>query len=279
MISVIIFSVDSQRVAELQENIEKTIGFPHEVIVFDNRKEKSGLCAVYNRCAEQAAGEVLLFLHEDILFYSCGWGGILFDKATEQETGVIGFAGSSYKSRTESGWMSLRPFVHSHLTEKGVRIGMNDNKDDFCEVSVIDGLALAVRKSVWEKIRFDEAVFSGFHGYDLDFSFAVSLEYRNYVCTSIELEHFSRGSFNAAWWESCKCFHRKWADILPYSVKTLTAEEIEDTERKIERKTTYLLVKNRLDNKNYRRRRLLHLLRREPFNPHNIEFLFKYWVE
>ena len=38
-------------------------------------------------------------------------------------------------------------------------------------VQALDGLFMAARRSVIERVSFDPVTFDGFHGYDLDFSY------------------------------------------------------------------------------------------------------------
>ena len=66
---------------------------PFEMLIFDNRQVGMGICAVYNKMAEQAKFDNLLFVHEDIVFHTYGWDKVLAEKFAEADCGVIGFAG------------------------------------------------------------------------------------------------------------------------------------------------------------------------------------------
>ncbi|MFX5306134.1 glycosyltransferase, partial [Acinetobacter baumannii] len=50
----------------------------------------------YNSGAEKSTFENLLFLHEDIIFYTRNWGNKLLHHLQKESTGIVGVAGSSY---------------------------------------------------------------------------------------------------------------------------------------------------------------------------------------
>jgi O-antigen biosynthesis protein len=59
---------------------------------------------------------------------------------------------------------------------------------------------LAARREAWERVRFDEATFDGFHGYDVDFSFSA---FKAGLGVGVEngflVLHRSGGSFGERW--------------------------------------------------------------------------------
>ena len=81
--SIIVCSVKPEMAKALSDNIRSTIGVEYEMIIFDNRQAGKGICAVYNECAERAAGEYLLFVHEDVAFHTEGWGRVIGEKLSE----------------------------------------------------------------------------------------------------------------------------------------------------------------------------------------------------
>ncbi len=66
MISIIICSVNQNYLKDVAENISNSIGVEYELLVWDNREAKKGLCEVYNMMAAKARYDYLCFLHEDI---------------------------------------------------------------------------------------------------------------------------------------------------------------------------------------------------------------------
>ncbi len=223
MISIIICSISPSRLNELKRNIEATIGSEteYEIIGFDNRNEALPIAAVYNKCAATASGENIFFLHEDIKFKETGWGRIIEDKLSEEDCGVLGFAGSIIKAAAYSGWWTNSDTERSHYwyidkdgKERISNINMPENTH-FSRVVTLDGFGLAVRKSVHDKWPFDETVLTGFHCYDIDYTMEIARHLKNYCCR-MEILHMSNGSFNEDWISSTVRIHNeKWNRFLP----------------------------------------------------------------
>ena len=76
-------------------------------------------------------------------------------------------------------------------------------------VVLLDGVFLAMRKDLFDAVKFDETL-AGFHGYDFDISAqAVIAGYNNYVVYDILLEHFSEGNRDAAYYVNLTNIHKK----------------------------------------------------------------------
>ena len=54
MFSIIICSIHPPYLEQLRTNIANSIGQPYEILVWDNRTDKKGLCEVYNMLAAKA---------------------------------------------------------------------------------------------------------------------------------------------------------------------------------------------------------------------------------
>src|SRR6185503_11081924 len=102
-------------------------------------------------------------------------------------------------------------------------------------VQALDGVFLAARREVLERIRFDEGTFDGWHLYDLDFSFSAHLAgFRIAVCQDICLIHDSLGTYRADWQRYVDRFEDKhrgrlqkgqWHAQKRCSVEVASAEE------------------------------------------------------
>ena len=219
MYSIICCSVQPESAEALRRNIAETIGVPFEFIVFDNREKGYGLCRVYNLCAARAKYDLLCFVHEDVAFQTSNWGPLLAGKLKEENCGVIGFAGSIIKLKRLTGWNTCDRDLRLNYIQfmrGGHHIRqVNPRKEDFSPVVTLDGLCLFVRCQIWREIPFDDKTFTGFHGYDVDYSLAVASRYVNYVCHTVLVEHFSEGSFSHAWLDSMNRLHVKWERYLP----------------------------------------------------------------
>ena len=107
MISIIVCSISPARLAQFRENVLATIGVPCEFVVHDNRATGYSITHVYNLCAEKARGEYLCFAHEDICFRTRNWGPSIESLLQKPTTGVVGFAGSTAKLASYSGWGAM----------------------------------------------------------------------------------------------------------------------------------------------------------------------------
>lgn len=251
MITFICCSIKPDQAEALQLNIAKTVNIPFEFIAFDNRVVNYGICKVYNICAKKSKYDYLCFLHEDIQFNNQKWGEIIITKLREDNCGVIGFAGSQIKVSMPSGWPNGADSRRMNLIQhrKGssnIKVYQkNPDNVDFSEVITLDGLCLFVCKTIWEEYKFDEKLLTGFHGYDIDFSLSVAQKFKNYVCNTISIEHFSLGSLSADWVKAIVLCNEKWSDKLPMYTSNLTKYDLEKEIAKAE----YEIIKNAIKNK------------------------------
>lgn len=235
MFTVICCSIDPAAAQRLEKNIAATCGCPYEFIAFDNRTSGDGLCKVYNRCAAGARYDMLCFVHEDVEFQTEGWGQIMAAKLAEKDCGIIGFAGSILKLKHLTAWHNgggdLRAHYVQYMRGGHHTVDINPDGTDFSPVVTLDGMCLFVRRDVWSETLFDEQTFPRFHGYDIDFTLAVACRYRNYVCNTMLIEHFSTGGYTREWIRTMKRLHCKWRNRLPMFATPLPQSEIDRYER------------------------------------------------
>lgn len=222
MISIIVCSVNPALRAFLSENIKQTIGIADfELIIIENEVEKHSITKAYNIGAAKAKYPYLCFCHEDVRFLSHNWGEKITTHLSDQETGLIGVAGSIIKPAAPSGIWLNNPHTDRYFMIQGNSTGSDYIK--YCnpigekksEVKVVDGLFMGCRRAIWEENKFDEVVFTGFHGYDLDFSLQIQRKYKLYVIYDIELVHLSNGGNTITWLGNMLKVTEKWKSVLP----------------------------------------------------------------
>jgi hypothetical protein len=197
----------------------------------DNTNGKYSIFEAYNHGAEQSKYDHLIFLHEDVVIHTKGADEILIKTLQDKSVGVVGVAGSVYKSRLLSSWVDVpTEYYRSSILQSNKPNGANQRKSEVLhrrnnDVVVLDGMFLAMRKDVWEKFPFDEKLYSGFHLYDLDISMMIGRKYRLVVCNEILVEHLSRGSFSKEWYKDSEIFHKKWKNHLPAASQNLAISE------------------------------------------------------
>ena len=136
------------------------------------------------------------------------------------EVGAVGLAGTTCIA--EGNWCSLgRPHVYGrvvHDDDLGLFLSKFSEETGTKAVVALDGLFLASRKEVVQKIPFDEHTFDGFHLYDLDWSLRVAQQHKVLVTTDILVLH-TGGSYDEAWQKAKQAFEQKHKHLLPYPSK------------------------------------------------------------
>lgn len=224
-ISIIICSREVNINQELRENIEKTIGYPHEFVIINNSENKYSIFEAYNLGIKKSVGEYLCFLHDDIVFHTIGWGKIInLIFSTNSSIGVIGIAGSKIKTKSPSGWWNcpddLKEInILQHLKNKNIeKWSYGFKQENLSSVAVIDGVFMAVRRD--DTIFFNTKL-DGFHNYDLNISLEYKIKgYEIVVTSEILLEHFSIGTINKSWVESTMKIHNIYKKNLPLNVSS-----------------------------------------------------------
>lgn len=237
MISIIIASVNKDQLSDVKENIAATIGAEYEIISFDNADGKRGLCEIYNEGAKRAKYKLLCYMHEDLSIKTKAWGTIVAGIFNEdQKIGLIGVAGSSYKTKVPSGWFCsagdkkvnyiniLQRYKFSK--EKTEHVSENLKNEKYSSVVAVDGVWFCTKKEIVEAHQFDEETFKQFHCYDLDFSLQVHQTHHAVVTFEVLLEHFSEGHYGKTWIEETLKLHEKWATDLPIDLEGLSKKEI-----------------------------------------------------
>jgi len=226
MISIIICSINTSLLADVKKNILDTIGAEYEIIAIDNLQANRGICSVYNQGVEKAKYPILCFLHEDIQIKTNNWGIRVTEVFKDDKIGLLGIAGSTYRSATPSGW-----FPPSEFEKTTWRLNINQGskykdkveqheyynpkREKLSKVSCIDGVWFCTTKKIAQTIKFDEHLLKGFHGYDIDFSLAVGKKYDILVSYEILLSHASDGNFNHQWLKEIIKVQDKYDEILP----------------------------------------------------------------
>ncbi|MCZ4223761.1 glycosyltransferase [Pedobacter rhodius] len=242
MISIIIASVNAQQLNDIRINIEETVGIPYEILVFNNANGHKGLCEIYNLGAKQAKYDLLCYMHEDISIKTRNWGQIVLSAFAEiTKLGLIGIAGSSYKSIAPSGWFcnggpAKINYINILQRFKFDQLGtshhlQNPKNEKISQVVAVDGVWFCTTKTCVTKYPFDEVTFKKFHCYDIDYSLAIRNEYKAYVTFEILLEHFSEGNYDSNWVEETLKLHNKWANSLPVNLENLSEKEMKITEK------------------------------------------------
>lgn len=243
MISVVICSVSDAFARQVRENIDATIGVEWEPIIISNNISPKSITQVYNSGASMATNDLICFVHEDVLFQTPNWGGKISEYFTkDRDLGLVGVAGSKYKSKTPSGWYTgISEFdccniTHQDRNNQLQRIHFNPVPGSQMQPAVVlDGVFLCCRKAVWEQIRFDEDLLKEFHLYDLDFSLRVSEKYKVIVTFEVDILHLVKGMhYGDSWLKNTLIWHRNIRHRLPACIDGIKSDQ-KAVENKIRR--------------------------------------------
>jgi len=232
MISVLICSVNPDLLNNVRENIQHSIGVPFEILYFNNFKIGNGICKVYNELAAKAKFSILCFLHEDVILKTQGWGEKIIDLLKEPDAGLVGIAGSKYKSAYFSGWYTgIKEFDCANYTHfngsesEKVMLPPDDNRS-VEEVVCLDGVFICCKKATWKQILFDEKKLKGFHFYDIDFSVRAAFDYKILVSYEIEITHLTTGGdYSNNWVQTAISYHQSMQSRLPFSKIDISNKE------------------------------------------------------
>lgn len=241
MISIIISSSNPEYLSAVKKNIDDTVGIPYEIIAVPNGDGKKGICEVYNAAGAQAKYDVMCFMHEDVILHTQDWGKKVVEIMSDPEIGLLGIAGSKYKSLMPSGWscpgISI-PWHKANFIQRFKFIDMksqhfvyNTEAEQLSPVATIDGVWMCTKKSVFKNIKFDEQLLTGFHGYDLDYSIQVGKSYKVCVTFGVLIEHLSEGNYSVDWMQSILKLHSKHKASLPLIIGDIPEKEIRYAEK------------------------------------------------
>lgn len=212
MISIIICSIDQSKFDRVTRNYTELLhGGPFEIVGIHDAKS---LCEGYSRGIQKSSGSILIFSHDDIEILSPDFKDKL--KRYLSLYDVIGVAGTS--CLIDGTWTAaLYPHLHGQVAHHNPDTGeyavsVYGAKTRVAEnIQALDGLFFAANRRVTDKVRFDAALFDGFHFYDLDFTFAAHLAgFRLAVCNDIVIAHASTGPAGAKWAEYRMRFINKY---------------------------------------------------------------------
>lgn len=225
--SIIICKYDSFKFNNCIENIQATLADDYELIVVDNSNNDFDLFTAYNEGVERSTGDILCFMHEDIIYHDKDWDKKVIQYfKNDKSLGMIGIAGGASYHKFAWSWnqthvardyaisiMSCENDTRSHYKEGFV----NSTK----QVLLVDGLWFCIRSSILKihNIQFDSTTFKGFHRYDYDISLQIAKISKIKVIDNIRIEHQSSGHRNMEWMEANIKFQEKWRHILPCKIR------------------------------------------------------------
>ena len=246
MISCIVCSRRPDISNRLKENIAQTIGVEYELIIIDNSLNRYTIFGAYNEGVRRAKGDILCFMHEDVLFHSNKWGELVENTFLDESVGVVGVLGTQFLPKTLCAWWWSGCTVGHVLQSRGKRLGRNDTYingnpiEQNEDAVIVDGLWYCMRKRLFDEISYDAMTYNGFHAYDHDICMQVlSIRKRVIVSSNIVIEHASEGEVGDEFLNQMQLFYKKWEHHFPIvrgvKLDDVAEQRIENVVRMLER--------------------------------------------
>jgi len=232
MISIVICSTQPDIPDILKKNISETIGVDYELIVIDNSSKENSIFSAYNNGLKKCKYPNICFMHQDVIFHSKDWGKTICKHLEDSVCGIVGISGGTTVPRIPSPWSFYEIVGFVLQSDKNdstpdLHDSKGFNTDNYKPVITLDGVFLCARQEVFNKIRFDEELFKGFHCYDIDICLQAYKEgFENRVVNNILLEHYSLGKMDKQWLENSMLLCDKWRKYLPISTYNISEKTL-----------------------------------------------------
>lgn len=179
-----------------------------EILALDNSMNKFDSAAkALNYGASIATGEILIFMHQDVLCENITDISQLINYCKGyNDLTLLGVAG----------YDSIDKVVCSNITETEKHIIRYQKiiKEPI-EVETIDECVIVMRKKDFDKIKFDEEVCDDWHLYGVDLSYSVKSREGKVFCIPVPICHLSTGNTNISFYRNLKKLGKKYSSILP----------------------------------------------------------------
>ncbi|MEA2733788.1 MAG: hypothetical protein QOE14_239 [Humisphaera sp.] len=213
-ISVIICNIDAAKFVAVSANYRRLLAADDEIIRIPDARS---MCEGYNRGFAQSRGDVVIFSHDDIEIHAADFRRKLLGHL--ECCDIAGVAGTTLLSGPSWAWAGP-PHVYG-------QVGQYNRAKNLFEAAIfaapsrhvpnmqaVDGILFACHRRVVEATPFDEHTFTGFHHYDLDFTWrAFCAGMRLGVCCDLDIIHDSVGQWGEAWKASAERFIQKYPTL------------------------------------------------------------------
>ena len=207
------------------KHIKDTCGIKDIQILSYENPNGTSLTEIYNKALSESVNDVIVYCHDDIIFNTKKWGRKILKHFNNTDYGIIGLAGTRKMPESGRWWDDINQptsnmvgiVKHSNEGKTWESGYSNSYGHNIIPVVITDGVLFVVHK---ERIKnnFNKDI-SGFHFYDIDFTFRNHLEgVKVGVITDIRITHLSMGQTNEEWEENRKLFVERYKGSLPSEV-------------------------------------------------------------
>jgi SAM-dependent methyltransferase len=176
-------------------------------------RDARSITSAYNSLIDEASAitdvEALVLLHDDVALHDRNFAPRVRRTLRDPTVGVIGVVGGS--------GLSDMSFWDGRTTKGRVWDGARflDFGPPRGDVDVVDGLLMVLSPAALETVRFDETMFTDFHGYDIDYCLSCRKAGLRVVVEPFVLYHQSTGTISSGSYTASQvAFKQKWGEAL-----------------------------------------------------------------
>lgn len=194
----------------------------HPFVIAADMPIPVGFGAMYRSTTEP----IMALIHDDVMIYEPGWDVRVLREFDDPTVGLVGFAGAMGHGMPQ---MYTEPFRIPNLVRRDFISNMRDAEKHGsrfkgeCDVAVLDGLALFVRRSVldkWGGWPIDQKV--GYFMYSENLCCEVRRQGLRIRFVGVDCEHLGGKSSGTplphSYEEEHRWFFEKNRDVMPYAV-------------------------------------------------------------
>ena len=202
-VSMICCFTNNEQLKDLMLSLKGVKNYTIEWINIDNSNNVFDSCAkALNYGFASCSGEVIIFLHQDIVFSNTSELDIIINAALKGN--LVGVAG---RKGTGGPVFSCIYDGLDHIQR------YQTFKEDQIEVATCDECLIAMRRSTFEALHgFDEVTFDGWHFYGVDISLRANIKGIPCVVVPVYLWHKSKGKMDKKWYLYEKRLAKKYRD-------------------------------------------------------------------
>lgn len=240
MISIVICARGENISNDLASNIAETIGVPYELVIIDNSSNRHSIFAAYNIGIKRAQGDILCFMHDDVVMHTQDWGVLVEKHLQPAHVGLIGVVGGHILPQSPAAWWTcasrsgaiIQGCYNNGIYSTSQNSWWDDDRQMESEVAAVDGVWMCMRRELTDTVIFDEDTYSGFHAYDLDICLQVLAQGYQVKVVKIDIEHKSLGRAGLSFVSNVEKCNQKWKHLLPI-VRGCEISEKELSEREM----------------------------------------------
>jgi hypothetical protein len=175
--------------------------------------DQRSICAAYNAILDAIADEpdieALVLLHEDVTIESATFLAAVRAELADPDVAIVGPIGALRPS-------SLRWWQGDGRGRVRDSTGLVDFGGGSHDVDVLDGHCLVLAPWAIRNLRFDEAAFDGFHGYDCDICLQARAAGKRVRVCELPVVHHTYGGYGDghAYARAGTAFAAKWRELL-----------------------------------------------------------------